>query len=195
MPPDPTLSAAATPPSKAMKAVTPPAAQPSVTKAPLKGAAKPPAGASKADRKVKAPPPPPVSSTPVVKGVRINVEIHEQEAIVVAFVMRSTNRVLATRSFELTPNGLLVRCQCEKTSCPANDYYHRPYPVATITQQIEEHLRKLQQEYLIPAKKVDYYRLDGGQAEEQKQFALPAVWHDPVRVREAIREFDQMARS
>lgn len=190
--PDPPPTATAAPSSSAMKSVAPPAVQPSATKALAKGAAKAPTGASKPDRKAKSPPPP-VNSTSLVKGVRINVEIHEQKAIVVAFVMRSTNRVLATRSFELTPNGLLVRCQCEKTSCPANGYYHRPYPVATITQQIEEHLRKLQQEYLIPAKKVDYYRLDGGQVEEQKQFALPAVWHDPARVREAMQGFDQMA--
>ncbi|MCB0065408.1 MAG: hypothetical protein KDE19_24955, partial [Caldilineaceae bacterium] len=65
---------------------------------------------------------------PTAKGARIDLQIYEDKPVIVAFVMRSTNRVLATRSFELTPRGLLVHCQCEKSPCPVDGYFHRPAP-------------------------------------------------------------------
>lgn len=138
-------------------------------------------------------PPPATSATPIVKGVRIAVEIKEKEDSIVAFVMRSTNRALATRSFELTPKGILIHCDCEKSPCPADSYYHRPAPATGIQEQIEGHLRKLQQEYLIPAKKVKYYYQDGIQFEEVKRLRLPARWRDPIRLIEATQGFDAMA--
>jgi hypothetical protein len=50
-----------------------------------------------------------------VAGVRINVEVYETEPKIKAFVMKSTNRVLAVRSIILMPKGILVTCECEKT--------------------------------------------------------------------------------
>jgi hypothetical protein len=138
----------------------------------------------------KTPPP-----TPVVQGVRINIEIRDTDLVVVAFVMRSTRRVLATRSFELTPKGILVSCQCEKSPCPANGYYHRPAPAAAIHAQIEEMLKSLQREYLIPTKKVDYYYLRGQEIETANKLILPDLWRDPMTLAESTRGFDAMARN
>jgi hypothetical protein len=168
----------------------PPTPPPVVTKPPVK----PVPTVSTGRTKSKPPPPPPVSNIPLVKGVRIEVEIHETEPTVVAFVFRSTSRVLATRSLRLTPQGILIHCQCEKNPCPAHGYYHRPALAAGITEQLEAHLHKLQQEYLVPAKKVKYYQIYGGQVNELKRFVLPPSWRDPARVAEAIRGFDDYAR-
>lgn len=132
--------------------------------------------------------------TPAVKGMRIDVQIYEQELTLVAFVMRSTNRVLATRSFQLTPQGILVRCECEKAPCPTNGYFHRPTSPDAIAEQIAAQIRALQQEYFISSKKVSYYEYRFGQIQAEKQLVLPAAWHDPARLAEAQRGFDHLAR-
>ncbi len=131
----------------------------------------------------------------LVKGVRIDIQIYEEEPTLVAFVMRSTNRVLATRTFTLTPQGILVHCQCEKDSCPANGYFHRPASPAAITEQIAAQLTALQQEYFIPSKKVNYYYQRFGQIQAEKRLMLPASWHDPARLAEAQRGFDHLGRA
>lgn len=189
-----TLPAPAAPTTPKPPPVAPPPAQSPPTKPPTQSTSKSTSGAAKARAKPKAAAPPPVvNNAPIVKGVRMDVQLYPDEATVVAFVMRSTHGVLATRSFTLTPQGILVHCQCEKSPCPAHGYYHRPRPLAEITEQIADHLRKLQQEYLLPSKKVHYYQLEGGAWSEQRRFALPAPWHDPQRVAEAMRGFDQLA--
>ena len=135
---------------------------------------------------------PAVKRTPTVKGVRIDVQIYEGEPIVVAFVMRSTNRVLATRTIALTPQGILVQCECEKDPCPANGYFYRPASPAAISEQIAAQLKALQQEYLIPSKKVNYYYQRFGQIQAEKRFVLPAAWRDPALLTEARRGFDRL---
>jgi hypothetical protein len=157
------------------------------------GAAK--AAPKAATQRSKAKSSPAVKRTPMVKGVRIDIQIDKEEPTLVAFVMRSTHRVLATRSWTLTPQGILVRCQCEKDPCPANGYFYRPSSPAAITEQIAAQLRALQQEYLIPSKKVNYYYQRFGQIQAEKQFVLPAAWRDPARLTEAQRGFDHLSRA
>jgi hypothetical protein len=154
-----------------------------------KGSAKPSSKTSSKVAPAKAPP------TPTAKGVRINIEISETEPLVVAFVMRSTNRVLATRSFELTPKGILVTCSCEKQPCPATGYYHRPHPAVAIGNQIETMLKDLQREYLVPTKKVDFFHRRGIEVWETDVLILPALWRDPETLAKAVSGFDAMARS
>lgn len=129
---------------------------------------------------------------PIVKGVRIDIQIYEDRPLIAAFVMRSTNRVLATRSIELTPNGILVRCECEKPNCEADGYFFRPHPSTVIEKQVAEKLSALQQEYLVPTKKVHYLTMRFGRPVEVKRFALPEPWHDPKLVAEAQRGFDEL---
>ena len=164
--------------------------------------AKPPPAAqitppSKAPRplaagKAKAKPAAPATSEPLTKGVRIDVEIHELEPRITAFVMRSTKGVLATRSYVLTPHGIACNCQCEKKNCPADGYYHRPLPASGIMTQISKLLLRLQQEYLVPAKKVHYYYIYGQSVTEKDVLILPAAWFDPVRLAEAYNGFDKL---
>jgi hypothetical protein len=124
----------------------------------------------------------------------MDVQIYAEEPTVVAFVMRSTKRVLATRSIALTPQGILVQCQCEKDPCPADGYFHRPASPAAITEQITAQLRALQQEYFVPSKKVKYLYQRFGQILAEKRFVLPAAWRDPARLDEARRGFDDLSR-
>lgn len=142
----------------------------------------------------KAKSPPAEKPKPTVKGIRVDVQIYEEELTLVAFVMRSTNRVLATRSFRLTPQGILVHCQCEKDPCPAHGYFYRPASPAAITEQIAAQLRALQQEYFVPSKKVNYYYQRFGQIQTETRFVLPPAWHDPARLTEAQRGFDHLGR-
>ena len=143
-----------------------------------------------ATKRSKAKSSPAEKRTPTAKGVRIDVQIYEDEPIVVAFVMRSTNRVLATRSLALTPQGILVHCQCEKDPCPANGYFYRPASPAAITEQIAAHLKELQQEYFSPIEKGELLYQRFGQIQAEKRFVLPAAWHDPARLTEARTGFD-----
>ena len=83
---------------------------------------------------------------------------------------------------ELTPQGILVRCQCEKQkACPADGYYHRPLPAFAIQDQIEKLLLRLQKEYLVPTKKLYYATIYGGRESRRKALVLPALWFDPQR--------------
>ncbi|MBX2999046.1 MAG: hypothetical protein KF893_11100 [Caldilineaceae bacterium] len=177
-----------TPPKTAEK--SPPPASAAAAPSADKGRSSAAKGAAAKSSTAKKPPP-----TPTAKGVRIHIEIHETEPVVVAFVMRSTNRVWATRSFELTPKGILVTCTCEKQPCPATGYYHRPHPAAAIDNQIETMLKDLQREYLVPTKKVDYFHRRGTEVWESDVLSLPALWRDSETLAEAARNFDKMARS
>lgn len=155
-----------------------------------------PAPVVKAKAKPAKPPSTPVPPQPTagVSAVRLNVEIHEDKPLIVAFVMRSTNRVLATRSFELTPEGIGVACRCEKPFCPAHGYLHRPAGPEKIWEQMQSFLAELRQEYRLPTKRTHYFYIYGEQVTERPAFVLPAVWRDPQRLAEAQHSFDRRAR-
>ncbi|MCC6458684.1 MAG: hypothetical protein IT328_27295 [Caldilineaceae bacterium] len=170
----------------------PPAAKPPARTRSKSGAANSAGNAVTMRGKAKSPPA--EKPKPTVKGIRVDVQIYEEELTLVAFVMRSTNRVLATRSFRLTPQGILVHCQCEKDPCPAHGYFYRPASPAAITEQIAAQLRALQQEYFVPSKKVNYYYQRFGQIQTETRFVLPPAWHDPARLTEAQRGFDHLGR-
>ena len=131
-------------------------------------------------------------SEPLVKGARLDIQIYTDRPVIIAFVMRSTNRVLASRSFELSPQGIAVNCECEKADCPVDGYVFRPNTPALLTKQILGMLTGLQQEYLVPAKKVKFLYQRFGQMEEGKTLVLPAQWLDPARLAEAQQGFDKL---
>ena len=131
-------------------------------------------------------------AAPTVTAVRIDVQFYEDKPLIVAFVMRSAKRVLATRVIELMPSGVNIACQCEKPSCPADGYTYRPAPVAYIAEQVGEFLEELRREYLVPAKKVHYLYMHGSTVQERPKLVLPPVWRDPERLAEATRRFARM---
>ena len=137
---------------------------------------------------------PAANKPPLVKAIRIRIEVYEDEPTVVAFVMRSANRVWATRSFRLTPEGILVQCDCEKgTSCQADNYYFRPANAEYIAEQLADMLKELRNEYLTPAKKTTYYYVNHDLITRESQvFLLPPIWQDEARLRAAQKGFDRL---
>ncbi len=178
------------------KAAPPAAAQAQTeAKTAAKPKAKPAAKTAKLHARTSLRPAAPAEPKPAVKAVRINVELQENYPRLVAFVMRSTNRVLASRTIELTPVGIQVECQCEKgDACPAGGYLFRPAPLHLIQEQVKSFLDKLQQEYNLPAKRVEYFTVHGSQVTERQTLVLPAIWRDPGLLRESMQAFDQEAQ-
>ncbi len=159
-----------------------------------KSAAKPKSPAKPTRPTVKSGPPAPAQGAPAAKAIKINVEIQEDSPRIVAFVMRSTNKVLATRTIELTPEGIDIRCECEKSPCPATGYLHRPTGPAGIQEQVKSFLVKLQQEYFLPAKRVQYYYMLGQQVTERPTLVLPPDWRDAQALAEAEQGFEKRLR-
>ncbi|MBP8293304.1 MAG: hypothetical protein KAX65_11060 [Caldilineaceae bacterium] len=179
-----TAPPAATPPPPAQKSPAASSAAQPVGKPAQKEKPKPPV--------VKQAPPKPPAAAPVVTGERIDVQIYEDRPLVMAFVMRSSKRVLASRAIELTPKGINVTCECEKSPCPAHGYYHFPRSAAFIAEQVEELLRALQKEYLVPAKRVNYFVMRDGDIVKLRALELPPLWTDPQRLAEAVRGFNAL---
>jgi len=185
--------------AKAEQPAPPPAPAVAQPQAEAKTAAKPKAKPTAKTAKPKSGagvrPAAPAQAKPAVKAVRINVELEESYPRLVAFVMRSTNRVLATRTIELAPNGIRVECQCEKGAlCTADGYIFRPAPLHSIHEQVKSFLDKLQQEYNLPAKRVQYFTTHASQVTERQTLILPAIWRDPRLLSEAEQGFDQEAQ-
>ncbi|MCB0116378.1 MAG: hypothetical protein KDD84_19910 [Caldilineaceae bacterium] len=130
---------------------------------------------------------PPVE--PTATGTRIQVEIYETEPTVVAFVMRSTSRIWATRVYRLTREGIHVTCDCEKSPCPAHGFFHLPAPTAKIEEQIAEMITKLRAEYHVPAKKVSYLRIHPLGEVEIDTLHLDGLWRDEEWLTQARRGF------
>lgn len=131
----------------------------------------------------------PQTATPL--AVRLNVQIEANPPRIVAFVMRSTNRVLATRVFELTSDGILISCQCEKKPCPASGWIYRPQLPEHIAEQIKKFLADLRQEYLLPSKRTYYFLVQGDVTTRIPELRLPPTWTDPVRLAQARANFDR----
>ena len=129
-----------------------------------------------------------------MKAVKLNIEVSEDVPRIVAFVMRSTNRVLATRTIELMPEGILVKCDCEKSPCPADSWAHRPGGPNVIQEQVRGLLNALRLEYHLPLKRVDYYYLFGQQVTEGQTLILPPIWRDERLLAEARDGFDRRSR-
>lgn len=153
----------------------------------IKAAPKPPA--REPTKKPAAPKP-----ASAVKAVRLNVEISQDLPHIAAFVMRSTNRVLATRTIELTPEGILIHCNCEKDPCPADGWLFRPAGPEQIQEQIKEFLSQLRQEYYLPPKRVTYYTMRYPQPRESQVLMLPPIWRDEQLLADARKGFDGRRR-
>jgi hypothetical protein len=173
----------------------PEVAAPPPPRKPEPGARPPAKGAWRATRPVaKQRQPAGSRPAPSVSAVRINVEVYEDYPRVVAFVMRSTNLVLATRTIELTPEGISVSCRCEKEPCPANGWLYRPGSPLAVQEQVKAFLSALRQEYYLPPKRVRYYTVRHQEVEERKTLVLPPMWRDERLLEDARRGFDERRR-
>ena len=102
-------------------------------------------------------------------------------------------RELAERTWELTENGISVRCRCEKEhACTAHGFIHRPSELEGIEMQMERFIRQLWVEYRVPEKKVRYYHVRQGQPFDVPKLKLPARWKDPEVLGSPRQGFDKL---
>ena len=136
----------------------------------------------------------PAGSMAKPRAVNIHVDVFEDQPLIIAYVMRSARKPLATRTIQLTPHGISVSCQCEKgKACPVDGYYHRPWPTQAIARQIELMLQDLRQEYGIPSRKVSYHYAVGDYITRDSQvLTLPPIWKDEVLLRAAQEGYDRL---
>ncbi len=130
-------------------------------------------------------------AAPVHRAIKIVVQVHEDHPLIVAFVLRSTNRTLATRIIDLQERGIQIRCKCEKPQCLKNGYIHRPMPASGIQRQIEGFLQELCEEYFVPTKRVEYFQMIGDRMiQKTSNLVLPPCWLQENKLRAARIEFD-----
>ena len=111
-----------------------------------------------------------------VRTVKIRVEISEYVERIVAFVMRSSSLVLATRVITLTSQGIGETCHCEKSPCPANGLLHFPASGAALAKQVDYMLTELPMEYCLPSKRGVCFIPRAFDSVELRRFDLPPVW-------------------
>jgi hypothetical protein len=144
---------------------------------------------------VQHPPTPKVTPKPVsqsVKAVRIEIEIEQSKPVITAFVFKSTRQVLATRTWELTAEGIVVYCDCEKAPCPEAGKVWRPYGPEGITEQMEGLMEQLRNEYRVPSKRVLFFTMLYGQMREWPKLLFPRIWKDANVLEKAREGFDHL---
>ena len=132
------------------------------------------------------------AAPPTARGDYLEVYTDPANELVSAYVM-FRKRTLAERTWELTENGISVRCRCEKErACRAHGFIHRPAELDGIEMQMERFIRQLCLEYRVTEKKVHYYHVRQGQPFEVPKLKLPARWKDPGVQAAARQGFDKL---
>jgi hypothetical protein len=110
---------------------------------------------------------------------------------VTAYVIKS-GRELATRTWELTPQGLTSWCRCEKgASCPANQIVKRPETAERIEDQLEAEVNELRREYQVPGNRVSFFQVFNNQPRPERRLLLRGRWKHEPSLAEAQANFDQ----
>ena len=102
-------------------------------------------------------------------------------------------RELAVRSWELTDEGISIRCRCEELFCKENGLIYHPAPDDQILAQLNMLMHSFLSKYNVPEKKIHYYRMRGGEPVEERKLTLTGKWKDPVALQEARQGFDRHA--
>ena len=164
---------------------------PAVEPAPKPTAAKPPGRATPqraAQPRVRSPLP-----LGIPKPQRIEVIIEREPAVVVAYVLASRDRQVATRMWELHADGIAVSCQCEKgRGCHENNTVLEPAQVADIDQQVLFAIGKLSWEYGISVEKLRINRRVAGRLAPQQRFVLQGDWKDEAILNRARAGFRRL---
>ncbi len=175
----------------------PPQIAASAPPAPVK-AAPPPAKAEKKPKAKAARParPEPARRSPAAPaapptGQKIEVYIETTELVVTAYVI-TAGRELATRTWELTPQGLAVWCRCEKSPfCPANGVAKRPETAERIEAQLQAELNDLRQEYQVPGNRISFFQVFNNQPRSERRLLLRGRWKHNPTLAEAQAGFDR----
>ena len=112
-----------------------------------------------------------------LKALRIEVYSEMTTPLITAYVI-AKNKEMAARHWELASNGVRVSCRCEKYYCRENGILLRPETADRIEAQIREEIRFLREEYQVPAKGVQVYRVVRGQPQHERKLMLFGLWKD-----------------
>ncbi|MEW5938851.1 MAG: hypothetical protein AB1750_04260 [Chloroflexota bacterium] len=122
----------------------------------------------------------------------VEVYTDPEKETISAFMMRRQNEV-ATRWWEMTDEGILVSCRCEKMwECEANGMVFRPSD--DIERQMNLLLTRFREEYNLPDKKTHYFHIRVGKPFEEKKLKIPSGWRDEALLEKARRGFDELSR-
>ncbi len=151
----------------------------------------------KATAKAKAKPAPKTGSTrrpappPKVTGQKIEVIIETLQPIVTAYVV-AAGREVATRTWELTAEGLAVWCRCEKGArCPSFQVLKRPESVERIEAQLQAEINALRQEYEVASGRVSYYQILNNLPRPERRLLLRGPWKQTEALAAAQAAFDR----
>ena len=115
------------------------------------------------------------SSTPAPYKIEVYIDPHRPE--VNAFVLTKGKKQYAVRSWELSDEGVVVTCQCEKWyRCPADGTILDPADASGIEAQIEAQIEELRQEYGISGKRVFRYAVVRGASRQVPRVVLRGEW-------------------
>ena len=108
-----------------------------------------------------------------------------------AFVLAKGDRIVAQREWELTGEGILVTCNCEKGwECPAAMTRLKPESAAQIDSQLETEIAKLRAEYHIPAHRSAIVIVQGSNLTRLPRLRLRGQWKDEAFLGAARAAFD-----
>jgi hypothetical protein len=110
---------------------------------------------------------------------RVVVQAGSNEAVITAFVLTSSKRGPAVRSWRLTISGILVQCDCEKKElCTANNKLMRPADAGGIEGQMRDAIDSLCQEYHVPAHRRTYFTVTPEGTVDEPCLVLNPMWKD-----------------
>ncbi len=108
---------------------------------------------------------------------KIEVYIEPRAPVIDSFVLTKGKKQIAARSWELTDEGIVVTCQCEKWyRCPADGTVLEPADVSRIEAQIEAQIEDLRREYGISARRVFRYAVVRGAPRQVPRVVLRGEW-------------------
>jgi len=132
-----------------------------------------------------------VSGKTALTAQEIEVYAEMERPLITAYVI-AYRRTVAVRTWELVEEGIGVLCQCEKRGpCPADGLLLRPAPVEQIEAQLAEEIRRLREEYGVPAQRLKVYRVVHGRPQFERRLTLFGRWKDREALASAQSAFDR----
>jgi hypothetical protein len=108
---------------------------------------------------------------------KIEVYVEPDAPVVDAFVLTKGKKQIAVRSWELTREGIVVMCRCEKWyRCPVDGTVLELADDSEIEAQIEAQIEDLRQEYSISARRVFRYAVVRGASRQVPRVVLRGRW-------------------
>jgi len=121
---------------------------------------------------------------------KIEVYIEPRAPVVDAFVLSKGQKQIAVRSWELTGEGIVVTCWCEKGwYCSADGTVLEPADVSGIEAQIEAQIENLRREYGISARRVFRHAVVRGAPRQVPRLVLRGEWRDEETLAAARANF------